>query len=277
KIRELDLKAFAFVQKKDPAGFFKFIDKTGATICGRSGIALLTAMLPENSEAHLLKYGTSAEIAGSGGDSVSYLAAAVTGKWEAMKNRKLVSLKILTPETRRNLLQLARKTIEFYLKEQRVPDVKELGISITPDMNKPLGAFVTLRKKGNLRGCIGNYPRQGVPLYKVVGMMAKAAAFNDHRFSPLEKNELKDVDIEISVLTPPKAVKSWKDIVIDRDGIILRKGWSAAVFLPQVAPEQDWTLEETLSYLARKAGLSWNGWREGAKFEVFQADVFGEK
>jgi len=90
-------------------------------------------------------------------------------------------------------------------------------------------------------------------------------------------DELKDIDIEISVLTQPKTVKSWKDIVIDRDGIILKKGWAAAVFLPQVAPEQKWTLEETLSYLARKAGLSKNTWRQDAKFEVFQADVFGEK
>jgi hypothetical protein len=277
KIRETDLKAFDFVSRKDAAGFMNFIDKSGATICGRCGIALLTAMLPEKSEAHLLKYGSSAETTGFNGESVSYLAAAVTGQWEVMKVRKLVSLKILTPETRQNLLQLARKTIKFYLDNERIPDPEELGITLTPDMEKPLGAFVTLHKKGSLRGCIGNYPRQGVPLYKVVGMMAKAAAFNDPRFRPLEKGEFKDIDIEISVLTPPQPVKSWKDIVLDRDGIILKKGWATAVFLPQVAPEQDWTLQETLSYLARKAGLPWDGWREGAKFEVFQADVFGEK
>ena len=277
KIRELDLKAFNFVKQKDLPGFMKFIEKNQATICGRCGIAILTAMLPKNSTAHLLKYGTSASITGFNGESVSYLAAAVTGQWESPEIRKVVSMSFLSPESRKTLLLLARKTIEFYLDKQEKPTLKDLDITLTPDMNKTLGAFVTLHKNGNLRGCIGNYPRKGVPLYEVVMAMARAAAFSDPRFRPLRKDEFKDIDIEISVLTQPKPVKSWKDIILDRDGIILKKGWNRAVFLPQVAPEQDWTLEETLSYLSRKAGLSRNAWKEGANFEVFQADVFGEK
>jgi hypothetical protein len=277
KIRGLDLEAFGFVKKKDLTGFMNFIEKTQATICGRCGIAILTAMLPANAKVHLLKYDTSAATTGFNGESVSYLAAAVTGQWEPAKIRKVVSMTFLSPETRKSLLLLARKTIKSYLDKQEKPTLKDLGITLTPDMNKTLGAFVTLHKNGNLRGCIGNYPRKGVPLYQVVMEMARAAAFSDPRFRPLRKNEFKDIDIEISVLTQPKPVKSWKDIVLDRDGIILRKGWNRAVFLPQVAPEQDWTLEETLSYLSRKAGLPVNAWKEGAKFEVFQADVFGEK
>ncbi len=277
KIRELDLKAFDFVKKKNLPGFIKFIEKKQATICGRCGIALLTAMLPKNAKAHLLKYASSAAINGFNGESVSYLAAAITGKWESAETRKVVSMAFLSPETRQKLLLLARKTIKFHLDKQQRPSFKDLNISLTPDMNKTLGAFVTLHKNGSLRGCIGNYPRKGVPLYKVVMMMAQAAAFSDPRFRPLSKDEFKDIDIEISVLTQPKPVKSWKDIILDRDGIILKKGWNRAVFLPQVAPEQDWTLEETLSYLSRKAGLSRNAWKEGAEFEVFQADVFGEK
>jgi len=277
KIRELDLKAFAFVRKKDLPGFMNFIEKKQATICGRCGIAILTGMLPANAKAHLLKYDTSAATTGFNGESVSYLAAAVTGQWKPAEPRKVVSMDFLSSETRKTLLLLARKTIKSYLDKQEKPTLKDLGITPTPDMNKTLGAFVTLHKNGNLRGCIGNYPRKGVPLYEVVMAMARAAAFSDPRFRPLRKAEFKDIDIEISVLSQPKPVKSWKDIVLDRDGIILKKGWNRAVFLPQVAPEQDWTLEETLTYLSRKAGLSGNAWRKGAKFEVFQADVFGEK
>lgn len=277
KIRELDLEAFDFVKKKDLPGFMNFIEKKQATICGRCGIAILTAMLPANAKVHSLKYSTSAAVTGFNGESVSYLAAAVTGQWEPAETRKVVSMSFLSQETRKKLLLLARKTIAFYLVKEGVPTLKDLDITATPDMNKALGAFVTLHKNGSLRGCIGNYPRKGVPLYQVVMKMARAAAFTDPRFRPLQKDEFKDIDIEISVLTEPKPVKSWKEIVLDRDGIILKKGWNQAVFLPQVAPEQDWTLEETLSYLSRKAGLSSNAWREGARFEVFQADVFGEK
>lgn len=277
KIRKLDLKAFDFVRKKDLSGFVEFIRKTGATVCGKHALGILTGMLPENSRVLLLKQGTSSGITGFKGSSVSYIAAAVSGRWEAPKARKLISMDIISHDSRRKLLQLARKTIEFYLDEKRAPEFKELKIKATADMNKTLGAFVTLHKNGALRGCIGNYPRKNVPLYQVVSKMALASAFKDYRFKPLKKDELKDIDIEISVLNQPKAVKSWKDIIIDRDGIILRKVWAAAVFLPQVAPEQKWTLEETLSYLSRKAGLSKNAWRKNAKFEVFQADVFGEK
>ena len=81
---------------------------------------------------------------------------------------------------------------------------------------------------------------------------------------------------EVSALTPPKPVASWRDIVLGRDGMTLEKGNAFAVFLPQVAPEQGWDLETTLSYLSQKAGLPADAWREGAKFETFQAEVFHE-
>jgi len=90
------------------------------------------------------------------------------------------------------------------------------------------------------------------------------------------ESELANLRVEVSALTPPKRVASWRDIVLGRDGMTLEKDGAFAVFLPQVAPEQGWDLPTTLSYLSQKAGLSADAWREGAKFQTFQAEVFHE-
>ena len=114
------------------------------------------------------------------------------------------------------------------------------------------------------------------PLVEAVAVRAADSAIHDPRFMPVSERELGGLRVEVSALTPPRPVKSWREIVLGRDGMTLEKDGSFAVFLPQVAPEQGWDLETTLSYLARKAGLSQDAWREGAKFETFQAEVFHE-
>ena len=140
-----------------------------------------------------------------------------------------------------------------------------------------MGAFVTLSDKatGALRGCIGEIlPMR--PLVEAVVARAVDASLRDPRFSPVSERELGGLRVEVSALTPPKRVASWRDIVLGRDGITLEKNGCFAVFLPQVAPEQGWDLPTTLSYLSQKAGLSPDAWREGATFETFQAEVFHE-
>ena len=102
------------------------------------------------------------------------------------------------------------------------------------------------------------------------------AAFRDPRFLPLTQEEFREVELEISALTPAVPVDSWRDIVIGRHGMTLTKFGRSAVFLPQVAPEQGWGIEETLTHLAMKAGLPPDAWREGATFTVFEAVVFHE-
>jgi AmmeMemoRadiSam system protein A len=134
---------------------------------------------------------------------------------------------------------------------------------------------VTLKKKGELRGCIGHMTADE-PLGKVIGAMAFHAAFNDTRFSPLTADELKDIEIEISVLTPMKQVAGVADIVVGRDGVLLSKDDHRAVFLPQVATEQRWNREEMLDNLCRKTGLETGCWKKGAQFSTFQAVVFSE-
>jgi AmmeMemoRadiSam system protein A len=137
-------------------------------------------------------------------------------------------------------------------------------------------AFVTLTIKKDLRGCIGDVmPRQA--LYKSVIANAINAAVNDWRFTPVTKDELSSIQIEISALTVPQPIISYNLIRLGTDGVILKKDGYSALFLPQVAPEQKWTLEETLTHLSLKAGLPSDGWKKGASFEVFHAEVFGEE
>ena len=173
------------------------------------------------------------------------------------------------------LLKLARESIKYYLENRRTTTVEELGIEITPGMSQIMGGFVTLHKRGQLRGCIGEI----VPtreLYKVVLERAVDSGFHDYRFSPLIRPEFNEIDIEISALSMPEPVESWKDIIIGKHGMTLAKNGRSAVFLPQVATEQGWGVEETLTHLAVKAGLSPDDWRDGCSFEVFEAIVFGD-
>jgi len=157
-----------------------------------------------------------------------------------------------------------------------IPSAEELGIETTAGMKEKRACFVTLKENGELRGCIGEiFPSQ--PLFNSVITHAIAAAVKDPRFEPVGKSEIGKLVIEISALTPPKEVSSYKDIRIGTDGMVMKKGFRSAVFLPQVAPEQKWDLEKTLSNLSRKAGLSADAWKEGASYLTFQAEVFGEE
>ena len=124
--------------------------------------------------------------------------------------------------------------------------------------------------------CIGDVLAHA-PLCESVRDNAIRAATGDPRFPPVSAPELPALHLEISVLSAPRPVASYREIELGRHGIILSKHGQRALFLPQVAPEKGWTLEETLGHLAAKAGLPADAWREGAQFEVFTADVFGEK
>jgi AmmeMemoRadiSam system protein A len=106
--------------------------------------------------------------------------------------------------------------------------------------------------------------------------MALQSAFGDRRFAPVELSELKDLEIEISVLTPMKAIESAEEIVVGRDGVLMSKAGTSAVFLPQVAVESNWNRAEMLDNLCKKAGLSSGCWMRDAQFQVFQAEVFSE-
>ncbi|MCP5105451.1 MAG: TIGR00296 family protein [bacterium] len=175
-------------------------------------------------------------------------------------------------EEKKELLALARTTIENYLRDGS----KEYPAVDNPKFGLKRGVFVTLHKKGDLRGCIG-YPLPIKPLIEAVVDNAISSSTEDYRFSRVTPGELADIDIELSVLTVPKAVKSYKDVVVGRDGIIISKGFSKGLLLPQVPVEQGWNLEEYISYGCMKAGLANDEWQQGVEIETFEGIVFGEK
>ena len=175
-------------------------------------------------------------------------------------------------EEKKELLELARRTIENYLTDRK----KEYPQTGNPKFLEKRGIFVTLHKKGDLRGCIG-YPLPVKPLIEAVVDNAVSSATEDPRFRPVVFDELKDIDIELSILTVPKKVNSYKDVVVGRDGIIITKGFMKGLLLPQVPVEQGWDLEYYISHGCLKAGLPQDEWKRGVNIEIFQGIVFGEK
>lgn len=166
------------------------------------------------------------------------------------------------------LLSLARKAIEEYLKTGNVLEYK----TDDKELLTPSAVFVTLTKKGQLRGCIGTtFPQH--PLYQAVINMAIAAATEDPRFPPVNLDELKDIKIEISILSPLKRVFSYKDIKEKVHGVVVRREGRSGLFLPQVW-EQLPKKEEFLSQLCwGKAGLPPNAWQD-PKTELYIFTVF---
>jgi AmmeMemoRadiSam system protein A len=179
----------------------------------------------------------------------------------------------LNKEEKVFLLKLVRSTITQYLKNGKLPETK-------PDSKKlyeKFGVFVTLHKKGKLRGCIG-YVEGVDSLFKAVKTMAYSAAFRDPRFPPVVEKELDDIDIEISVLSPLKKIKNVNEIVVGKHGLIVQQGLSRGLLLPQVATEWGWDRTKFLEQTCLKAGLPQDAWQhEHTDIYIFTAEIFSEK
>jgi AmmeMemoRadiSam system protein A len=176
----------------------------------------------------------------------------------------------LDAEERRELLGIARRTIEGYVRDRRVPGVSGLSGKLA----EPGAAFVTLKKKGRLRGCIG-YTEAVAPLFKVVQECAVAAAAEDPRFPPVSAGELPSIDLEISVLTPLAPIRA-EEVEVGRHGLMVSRGGRRGLLLPQVPVELGWDRETFLDQTCVKAGLPTDAWRRGATLQAFTAEVFGE-
>ena len=175
----------------------------------------------------------------------------------------------LSGDEKRMLKEIALTSIKDSLDGKRIAD----PTSLTATLKQKCGAFVSLHKQGRLRGCIGHFG-EDVPLHEIVAEMARAAAFEDPRFMPVTKDELDDIDIEISVLTPMRRIESLDEFELHRHGIYIRKGYRSGTFLPQVADEVNWTKEEFVGHCAQdKAGIGWDGWKD-AELYVYEAIVF---
>jgi uncharacterized protein len=176
----------------------------------------------------------------------------------------------LGAQERGALLSIARRTLEAYVRQGNVP--------AEPAAAGKLGAagaaFVTLKKKHRLRGCIG-YTEAVAPLFKVVQECVVAAATEDPRFTPVTPEELPLISLEISVLTPLVPIRP-EEVVVGRHGLCVSQGKMRGLLLPQVPVEQGWDRETFLDQVCAKAGLPPSAWRHGATLKGFTAEVFGE-
>ncbi len=237
--------------------------------CGEEAIhiGLLLSKIMQVDSIKLLDYANSGDVTGDHSRVVGYASIVFSKGEEATKE--------LRKEEKQMLLQIARQSIEGYLENKKIPEFK----NILPALKQPQGAFVTLTKDHQLRGCIGRIIEEKKPLYQVVLQMAIAAAVDDNRFLPVSLEEIKDIDIEISVISPVRKIKNpIQEIEIGKHGVIVQQGLHSGVFLPQVATENNWDLEEFMDQLCyQKAGLSKNAWKTGEiDIYVFSADVFSE-
>lgn len=170
------------------------------------------------------------------------------------------------------LIRIARETIETYVRTRQTPE-----FSVTePALLQHAGAFVTIKRHGQLRGCIGHV--EGIkPLHETIVEMAIASATQDPRFKPMTEKELADSKIEISVMTPLRRIADPAEVQVGVHGILMRRGFRSGLLLPQVATEQGWDRETFLAHTCQKAGLPKSAWREAdTEIYVFSAQVFPE-
>lgn len=177
------------------------------------------------------------------------------------------------PSKRRRILAFVREVIRNRLANLPLPVVP-----LIDELAENGSSFVSIHTRdGQLRGCIGNLVAVG-PLGRSLAANAQNAALHDQRFQPVAPEELPNLQIEVSILTPARRIESLDDFIIGTHGIIMDLHGHSAVFLPQVAPGQGWNREQTLSYLSMKAGLAADAWRSPeTAFYVFEAEVFGEE
>ncbi len=180
---------------------------------------------------------------------------------------------MLSKEEKKSLIELVRDTIRARLSGKPLPNFSPS----TERLSQNSGAFVTLHKRGALRGCIG-YVEAIKPLYQSVKDMALAAAFQDPRFPPLSESEFKDIDVEISVMSPIQRITDVDEIQVGTHGIIIKSGFYQGLLLPQVATEQGWDRDTFLRHTCYKAGLDGDRWKKpDTEIYVFSAEVFSEK
>ena len=258
----------SFLKNMDVEGLYYGLREEKLQLCG--GFAVVTALILSKELGHeklqVLKYTNSAEVIGTKSNwMVGYVSCAIDREGEAT---------MLNKNQRKRLLEIARKSIQEYLSTGRKIELAETD----PVLLKEMGAFVTLHKHGELRGCIGNLIGQQ-PLYLTVRDMAVEAAVDDPRFSPVQLTELENIEIEISALSPLQRIESADEIKIGVHGVLVKRGFHSGVFLPQVATETGWSKEEFLKELcSQKAGLPPLAWKDKTtEIYIFTAEVFSEK
>jgi len=177
---------------------------------------------------------------------------------------------MLTPDEQRQLLSLARQALEARVRGVRAPEVTVSGCFALR-----CGAFVSIHRGDDLRGCLGRLTVDA-PLGRTIVHLGGAVAESDPRFMPVTADELAALHIEISLLTPERPIDSIDEIEVGRHGLIVEHGYARGLLLPQVASEQGWNRETFVEHTCIKGGLPRDAWKNGARILVFDAQVFAE-
>ena len=268
----------------DPVGFAHQVEVSGDTVCGAKPAIVLMELLDHafDGRGEVLDVTTSGHATGDWDLSVTYAAVVFSGKWTSWKASSAApKLPVLSASQGESLVALARASLETLLRHDGSLAEWYAAPHDTAATTALAGAFVTLNHRGKkpgeagrLRACMGVIEAEQ-PLEEAV-IQAAVWAARDPRFPPLRADELGALEIEVSILSPAHPVADPNAIDVGVHGVILEKGGHRALFLPQVAAEQGWDRQTMLDHLALKAGLPAGGWRGGAHFEVFTAQVFGE-
>ncbi len=278
--READMHTAKGIESGSPAKFLqaisdnenKHIPNLSTSACGWTSILTLLEMSESNPDIIItpIKYMNSGDTEyGDKTRVVGYYSIAFLQKADDLSGFNL------SDKDKKDLLYMARETIKKYIKEQKTPDFSKNDFS--DNLKQESGAFVTLTKNGELRGCIGQF-KATKPLYLVVQDMAIASATEDKRFEPVSHDEIDKLELEISVLSPMKEISSIDEIRMGKHGIYIKKDYMSGTFLPQVGKETKWSKEEFLGHCARdKAGIGWDGWKDkDVQIFIYEACVFSE-
>jgi hypothetical protein len=256
------------IMHETPGAVDQMYDRGQIEACGRGPVlaSLLLAKALGYLELKPLLYANSADTAGSPASVVGYAAL-------ALYERAAPGPPPVSAQAGAALVRLARQALESHIAGRQPDD--PVDMSRYPELQQAHGVFVTLRKRGELRGCIGRI-ETAEPLSRIVPVVALESALRDGRFSPVRAEELDDLMVEVSVLSPPSRIAELEEIVPGRDGVILELDGHRGVFLPQVWEETGWSSLEFLEQLAsQKAGLPRDAWRRAA-LHTFQDYVFAE-
>ena len=269
-----DPKTFLGALKKNSE---KNISGLATSMCGwTSGLTLLYLTEDNNQlEYRQIDYCNSGDSSyGNKDEVVGYNAIALFEKNSKTGKKKASDEVFFTTEEADMLFKIARNSIHSELYDKEGINIDETKV---PEiLKRQMGAFVTLKINGSLRGCIGRFVSSD-PLYEVVSASAKSSAFEDSRFTPLSKEEFSKTEMEITVLGPLKKITNIDEIILGKHGIYIKNDFRSGTMLPQVATENGWTVEQFLGYTSRdKAGLGWEGWKDAEIF-IYEGVVLEEK
>ncbi|NQT53842.1 AmmeMemoRadiSam system protein B [bacterium] len=280
-IEKLDKGAIDLILSRDAAGFWDYVQGRAIkpTICGRHPLRVLIHMLPDDAEGKLVCYYCSGDAERNYTHSVSYASIVFaapkrwSGAWSAPTTVSTRKTKSGGPslEAQQRLLEIARQTLVSVVNARGVPGVKE----DSPELQGKNGVFVTLKRLGKLRGCIGCF-ESSKPLYQTVARETRASALEDLRFKPVMPKELREIEIEVSVLSASRPIANPLDWEFGTHGIIVKRGPFHATFLPQVADHFK-SKEQMLAACCRKAGLTDDAWKDPkTQVKIYDAFVFNE-